>query len=135
MDPCPLAREHFCLTMGFIFSPLVFSPFGGENFLAGLERKNPAPTISFPFPSSQPNTLQEVFTPHFLSLFFFFFFIFPKIHSIKHTIKLDRTKNQERERELFQIEKLVIATNKVGYQGKLKSFHKIETLVDKIKNL
>ena len=91
MDPCPLAREHFCLTMGFIFSPLVFSPFGGENFLAGPERKNPAPTISFPFPSSQPNTLQEVFTPHFLSLFFFFFF--PKIHSIKHTIKLDRTKN------------------------------------------
>ena len=134
MDPCPLAREHFCLTMGFIFSPLVFSPFGGENFLAGLERKNPAPTISFPFPSSQPNTLQEVFTPHFLSLFFFFFLPQNSLYQTHYKTRQNK-KLRERERELFQIEKLVIAKNKVGYQGKLKSFHKFETLVDKIKNL
>ena len=104
MDPCPLAREHFCLTMGFIFSPLVFSPFGGENFLAGLERKNLAPTISFPSPSSQPNTLQEVFTPHFLSLFFFFFLpqnsLYQTHYKTRQNKKL-RERERERERELF----------------------------------
>ena len=101
MDPCPLAREHFFLTMCFIFSPLVFSPFGGENILAGPERKNPAPTISFPSPSSQPNTLQQVFTPHFLSLFLFYFFHLPQNSLYQTHYKTRQNKKlREREREL-----------------------------------
>ena len=79
----------------FFFSPLVFCPFWEENFLVGPKRKNPSPTISFP--SLPPN--QTPSKKYSLLVFFFFFSIFPKIHSTKHTIKLDKTKNLERERE------------------------------------
>ena len=62
-----------------------FSHFG-ENFLASIRRKHLTPTnIFLSLSLFQPNTLQKVFFPHFLS---FFFFIFPKIHSTKHTLNV-----------------------------------------------
>ena len=58
----------------------VFSPFWGENFFVSLGGSH----HHFSLSPSLPNTFQEVFFPYFLS----FFFILPKIHSTKHTLKL-----------------------------------------------
>ena len=50
-----------------------------------VRRKDIWAPLHFFISPSQPNTLQKVFYLHFLN---FFFPIFPKIHSTKHTLKL-----------------------------------------------
>ena len=68
----------------FVLHPLDFLP---PSFLPNLVRKlfnDPSGLHHyFSLSPSQSNTLQKIFPP-----LFFFFFIFSKIHSTKHTLKL-----------------------------------------------
>ena len=62
----------------------IFSPFWRENFLVSLGRKHLNPTIIFLSPP-----LNQILSKKFsLLVFSHFFFILPKIHFIKHTLRL-----------------------------------------------
>ena len=74
-----LVCGHFCPS-SIKFSSKFSPHFGEKTFLWALG----GPHHHFSLSPSLPNTFQEVFFPYFLS----FFFILPKIHSTKHTLKL-----------------------------------------------
>ena len=75
--PCASAHMHFCP-----LSSMIFSSFWGDNFLVGLGRKYPSPTIYFLSSPSNQIYFKKVFLPIFSPKFFIYSISSPNKHTL-----------------------------------------------------
>ena len=95
-NPVHLHKGIFVSPGAFFFLPSSFLPILGRKLFGGSKKKKPEPHHLFSLPSSQSNTLQKVFTPRFL----FLFFHLPQnsLYQTHHKTRQNK-KFRERERE------------------------------------